>query len=90
MQKNTPHLSERNLQMIYAVGRRKFQSSHQIRRDFYPHATHETATQRLTELHRLGFLSPNSFREAPGFRHGEERKVGLKDQQPFLLIHFVI
>jgi hypothetical protein len=32
----------------------------------------------------------SSFREAPGFRHGEERKVGLKAQQPFLLIPFVI
>src|SRR5690349_19706851 len=57
MQKNTPHLSERNLQMIYAVARRKFQSSHQLKRDFYPNATHETATQRCTELARLGFLT---------------------------------
>src|SRR5437660_634191 len=48
MQKNTPHLSERNLQTIYTVGRCKFLSSHQLKREFYPNTTHETATQRLT------------------------------------------
>src|SRR5438067_2056043 len=57
MQKNTPHLSERNLQTIYTVGRCKFLSSHQLKREFYPNTTHETATQRFTELARLGFLS---------------------------------
>ena len=57
MQKNTPHLSERNLQMIFAVGLLKHLSSHQIKREFYPNATHETATQRLTELARAGFLT---------------------------------
>lgn len=57
MQKNTPHLSDRNLQTIYTVGRCKFLSSHQLKREFYPDAKHETATQRLTELARWGFLS---------------------------------
>ena len=57
MQKNTPHLSERNLQTIYTIGRCKFLSSHQLKREFYPDAKHETATQRLTELARWGFLS---------------------------------
>ena len=57
MQKNTPHLSERNLKTIYTIGRCKFLSSHQLKREFYPNATHETATQRLTDLHKYGFLS---------------------------------
>jgi hypothetical protein len=57
MQKNTPHLSERNLQTIYTVGLCKYLSSHQLKDEFYPTTTHENATQRLTELARLGFLS---------------------------------
>jgi len=57
MQKNTPHLSERNLKMLYAIGRCKFMSSQQVWREFYPNSTPESATQRLTSLHRYGFLS---------------------------------
>jgi len=57
MQKNTPHLSERNLQMLYAIGRYKFLTSYKIWREFYPTSTYESATQRLTSLHKYGFLS---------------------------------
>jgi len=57
MQKNMPHLSERNLQMLYKIGQYKFMSSKQVWREFYPNSTPESATQRLTSLHRYGFLS---------------------------------
>jgi hypothetical protein len=57
MQKDTPHLSERNLKMLYAIGRRKFMSSFQVWREFYPNSTPESATKRLTDLHRYGILS---------------------------------
>ena len=57
MQKNTPHLSERNLKTIHAIGRFKFLSSAQIWKEFYPTTTYENATERLTSLHRYGFLS---------------------------------
>src|SRR5262245_53044207 len=57
MQKNTPHLSERNLNTIFAIGMMRYLSSYQLWQEFYPKATYETATQRLTELHRYGFLS---------------------------------
>jgi len=57
MQKNTPHLSERNLQTIHAIGRFKYLSSQQIWKEFYPTSTSENATQRLTSLHKQGFLS---------------------------------
>jgi len=57
MQKNTPHLSERNIQMLYKIGQCKFMSSQQVWREFYPNSTPESATQRLTSLHKYGFLS---------------------------------
>src|SRR5438132_194473 len=57
MQKNTPHLSDRNLQTIHAIGQFKYLSSQQIWREFYPTSTQENATQRLTTLHKHGFLS---------------------------------
>jgi len=57
MQKNTPHLSERNLHMLYAIGQYKFLTSYKIWQEFYPTSTYENATQRLTTLHKYGFLS---------------------------------
>lgn len=57
MQKNTPHLSERNLHMLYAIGRYKFLTSYKIWQEFYSASTYESATQRLTSLHKYGFLS---------------------------------
>jgi hypothetical protein len=57
MQKNTPHLSERNLKTIYTIGRFRFLSSQKVWQEFYPTSTYESATQRLTSLHKYGFLS---------------------------------
>ena len=57
MQKNTPHLSERNLKTIYTIGRFKFLSSQKVWQEFYPTSTYESATQRLTSLHKYGFLA---------------------------------
>jgi hypothetical protein len=57
MQKNTPHLSERNLHMLYAIGRYKFLTSYKIWQEFYSASTYESATQRLTSLYKYGFLS---------------------------------
>src|SRR2546421_11938939 len=57
MQKNTPHLSERDLQTIDAIGRFKYLSSQQVWKEFYATSTPENATQRLTSLHKHGFLS---------------------------------
>jgi len=57
MQKNTPHLSERNLKIIHTIGRFRYLSSHQVWKEFYPTSTYENATKRLTDLARYGFLS---------------------------------
>ena len=50
-------MSERNLNMIFAIGMMRYLSSHQLWQEFYPKATYETATQRLTQLYRYGFIS---------------------------------
>jgi hypothetical protein len=57
MQKNTPHLSERNLKTIYTIGRFKFLTSHKVWKEFYPTTSYENASQRLTKMHKDGFLS---------------------------------
>ena len=61
MQKNTPHLSERNLHMLYAIGRYKFLTSYKIWQEFYSTSTYESATQRLTSLYKYGFLSSPDY-----------------------------
>jgi hypothetical protein len=57
MQKNIPHLSDRDLKIIRAIGRFKYLSSQQVWKEFYATSTPENATQRLTSLHKHGFLS---------------------------------
>ena len=57
MQKNTPHLSERNLNTIFTIGMMRYLSSYQLWQEFYPNTTYENATQRLSEFHRYGFVS---------------------------------
>jgi Replication-relaxation len=57
MQKDTPNLTTRDRDSLYAVAVYKFLSSFQLAALYFPEATHENATRRLTTLTNHGFLS---------------------------------
>jgi hypothetical protein len=57
MKKDTPNLTKRDLEAIYAVAKYKFLSSFQLAYLYFSDTTHENATRRLTTLAKHEFIS---------------------------------